>query len=82
MPFPTTWLDNNIMLTEISHTEKDKYSMISYLRNLKKYNKLVHLTKKKQSHRYREQNIGYEWGEGRWDGQYWGREVKVRNYYV
>ena len=38
--------------------------------------------KKKQSHRYREQNSGYEWGEGRWDGQYWGREVKVRNYYV
>ena len=48
----------------------------------KKYNKLVNITKKKQSHRYREQNSSYQWGEGRWDGQYWGREVKVRNYYV
>ena len=68
-------MDNNIILTEISHTEKDKYYMISYLRNLQNTTN-VNIAKKKQSHRYREQNSGYEWGEGRWDGQYWGREVK------
>ena len=31
----------------------------------KKYNKLVNITKKKQTHRYREQTSGYQWGEGR-----------------
>ena len=30
MPFVTTWMDlEGIMLNEISHTEKDKYFMIS-----------------------------------------------------
>ena len=29
----------------------------------KKYNKLVNKTKKKQTHRYREQTSGYQWGE-------------------
>ena len=32
--------------------------------NLKKYNKLVNITKKKQT--YREQTSGYQWEEGRW----------------
>ena len=27
----------------------------------KKYNKLVNITKKKQTHRYREQTSGYQW---------------------
>ena len=31
--------------------------------NLKKYKKLVNLTKKKETHRYREQTSGYQWGE-------------------
>ena len=31
--------------------------------NLKKYNKLVNITKNKQSHRYREQAGGHQWGE-------------------
>ena len=31
--------------------------------NLRKYNKLVNKTKKKQTHRYREQTSGYQWGE-------------------
>ena len=30
----------------------------------KKYNKLVNITKKKQTHRYREQASGYLLGEG------------------
>ena len=28
----------------------------------KKYNKLVNVTKKKQTHKYREQTSGYQWG--------------------
>ena len=49
-----------IMLSEISQTEKDKYCMISHVWNLK--NKLVNITKMKQTHRYREQTSGYKWG--------------------
>ena len=41
--------------------------------NLKKYNKLVNKTKKNQTHRSREQTSGYQWGEGRGQGQYRGR---------
>ena len=48
----------------------------------KKYNKLVNITKNKQTHRYREQTSGYQWGEGRGEGQYRGREVRVKNYHV
>ena len=42
------------MLSEINQTEKDKYC-ITYMQNLKIYNKLENITKKKQIHRYREQ---------------------------
>ena len=33
---------------------------ITYMWNLKKYNKLVNRTKKKQTYRYREQTNGYQ----------------------
>ena len=29
------------------------------------YNQLVNKTEKKQTHRYREQTCGYQWGQGR-----------------
>ena len=29
----------------------------------KKYNKVVNITKKQQTHRHREQTTGYQWGE-------------------
>ena len=38
---------------------------ITYMWNLKKYNKLVNITKKKQTHSYGEQTSGYQSGEGR-----------------
>ena len=37
---------------------------ITYMWNLKKYNKLVNTMKKKQTLRHREQTSGYPWGEG------------------
>ena len=55
-----------IMLSEISQTEKDKYG-ITYMLNLK--NKLVNITKTKQTHRYREQTSAYQWGEGKGRGK-------------
>ena len=58
-PFAITWMDlEGIMLSEVSYTEKDKYSYTES----KKQNKQ---TKKKwkQIHRYREQ-MGGCWREG------------------
>ena len=46
----------------------------------KKYNKLVIVTEKKQTHRYREQTSGYQWGKGRGEGEYRGRGVIGTNY--
>ena len=34
----------------------------------KTYTKLVNITEKKQTHRYREQTSGYQWGEGKEEG--------------
>ena len=47
----------------------------------KKYNKLVNITnnQKKQTCRYREQTSGYQWGEGRGEGQYRGIGAKGTN---
>ena len=60
LPFAATWMDlEGIMLSEISETEKDKYCMIPLIYGIKKFNKLVNITKKKQTHRYREQTSGY-----------------------
>ena len=47
----------------------------------KKYNKLVNIAKKKQTHRYGEQARGYQWGEGR-EGQDRGRGLRGTNCYV
>ena len=52
----------------------------------KKYNKLVNI-RKKQTHRYREQTSGYQWGRGRgiigvgeWEVQTIGYKVGLRMY--
>ena len=39
-------------------------------------NKLVNIAKVKETHRYREQTSGYQWGKGREEGQDKGRELK------
>ena len=37
LPFATTWMNTeDIMLREISQTEKDKYGMISHVKSKKK----------------------------------------------
>ena len=69
LPFVTTWMDlEGIMLSEISQTEKTKIVRDHLHVESKKYNKVVNRTKKKQTHRYREQTSGYQWGEGRGRG--------------
>ena len=48
----------------------------------KTYNKLVNVTKKQQTHRYREQTSGYQWGEGIGRGKIEVEELRGINYYV
>ena len=36
----------------------------------------MHITKKKQTHRHREQTRGYQWGKQRGEGQDRGRGIK------
>ena len=63
-----------IMLSETSQRNKILYD-VTYLWNLKNCNKLVSQTKKKQTHRYREQTRGLPVGRG--EGQYRSRGEKV-----
>ena len=72
----------SIMLSEISQTERQILYDIIYMWNLKKYNKLMTITKQKRTHRYREQTSGYQWGEGREEGQYKGGGLRSIKYYV
>jgi len=51
------------MLSEIGQRENNRYCKISL--ESKRYNKLVNIIKKKQTHRYREQTNSYQWGEGK-----------------
>ena len=55
------------MLSEISQTKTN--TVYYFYVESKKYNKLVNITKKKQTHRYRKQTRGYQWGKGRREGQ-------------
>ena len=65
LPFEATQLDlEGIMLSEITQTEKDECINHLYMKP-KKYNKPVNTTKKQQTHKYREQTNGYQWGEER-----------------
>ena len=42
----------------------------------------MNITKKKQTHRNREQTSGYQWGEGRGKGPYGGGGLGGTSYYV
>ena len=43
----------------------------------KKGNKLVNITKQKQTHSYREQASGYKWRDASREGQHRGRRLRV-----
>ena len=40
------------------------------------------ITKQKHTHRYREKTSGYQWGEGREEGQDKDKGLRDTNYYV
>ena len=54
MPFAATWMDlENIILSEVSQTEKDKYYMISLICRIRKIIQVNLFKKQKQTHRHR-----------------------------
>ena len=65
LPFVATWMDlENIILTEVSHIEKDKYSMTSFTCGIENMIRMNLYTKQKQTHRYRKQAYGYQREKG------------------
>ena len=78
LPFATTRMHlKGIILSELSQTEKVKYSVITLMWNIKK-NK-TYITKDKQTHRHREDKQVANSGENR-EGQ--DRRLRDTNYYV
>ena len=68
IPFAATWMDlEGIVLNEIRHTGNILYEII-YMWNLKNTTNYIYKTQKRQTHRYREQTHGYQWGKGRGEG--------------
>ena len=66
------------MLSEISQRKTYTEWYHLYVES-KKYNKVVNIAKQKQTHSYREQTSGYQWGEGRTEGQDRGRGLRRTN---
>ena len=62
-------------------SDRERQITVGYLLYVesKKYNKLVNITKKKQTHRYREQTSGYQWGERSGEGKGRGRGLRGTN---
>ena len=65
LPLAATWMGlEGIMLSEISQTFRQrKTNTVRYHLYVesKKYNRLVNITNKNQTHKYREQTNGYQW---------------------
>ena len=62
-------------------SDKDKYHMLSIIGGILKI-KQVNITKKRQTHRYREQISGNLWGDGKGEGQDRDRGLRGTNYHV
>ena len=82
MPFAATWMDLEIIiLSRVSQKEKDRYHMISLICGIQIMTQMNLSTEQKQSHRYREQTCGCQWGgvEEGWIGSMGLVDV---NYYI
>ena len=80
LPFEAKWMDmEGIMLSEISWRATNTVYYHLYVKS-KKYNKLVNITKKKQTHRRTNWWLPVE--RGKEDGQDRGKGLSGTNYYV
>ena len=66
LPFIAMWIDiENIILSEVSQAEKDKYYVLSLIiQNLENNTVNIH-TKQKQIHRYRKNS--FQLPKGKWE---------------
>ena len=72
----------NVILSEVSQTEEDKYHMISLICGTLKIIQMNLYAKQKQTHRYRKLTCGYQRGEGMGEGQIRGLGLTDTKYYV
>ena len=64
LPFVATWMDlENIILTEVSHTEKDKYSMTSFTCGIENMTPTNLSMQQKQTHRPKNRPVVAKRGE-------------------
>ena len=66
----------------ISDTSEDIWYMVSLIYGIQKQQQTSEQNTKKHTYRYREQTIGYQWGEGKGTRQQGGRALRVINYQV
>ena len=68
MPPAAAWMDPEIILSEVSQTEKDQYHDIAYMWNLIKMMQKNLFVKQKQTHIFQNVTYGYRrgncWREG------------------
>ena len=63
MPFAATWMQLEVILSEVSQTEKNKHHYITYMWNLILKTMEVNVfTKQKQTHRHRKEIYSYQRG--------------------
>ena len=80
LPFAATWMDlEDIMQSEISQREKEKYCKTSLICGIYKKQQTSEYHKKEADNRYREQSGGYQWWEqhrvSEWKGQTIGCKI-------
>lgn len=71
----------NLILSEMSQKEKDKYHIILLIFGTYNIAQMKLYTKQKQTHGHREQNFGCQ-GEGRQSGMDWSFRLVEANYYI
>ena len=86
MPFAATQMDlEGLLLSGTSQTQKDMNTIWYCLYvETKKYDKLINITKRKQTHKCREQISGYQWGkeEGKGSIRVGGKRVIMGLYEI
>ena len=69
MPLATMWMDQeSIILSEISKTEKYKYSVVTYMWNLKKIKEVNVYNKTETSPQIQRTNKWLQVRRGKWEG--------------
>ena len=85
LPFEATWMDlENIILSEISQTEKDKrkYYNVTYSWNLKNNTMNGCICKTEIDSQIQQTNLWLPKGRGNREGQIRGMGVTDTNYYI